>query len=115
MKEFDLEYLPKKQYSCNEKFFNSINEKSAYWAGFIIADGCVRKHNYSYEVSINLATRDRDQLIKFNNELESDYPIHDYAKKEIILFLYKNCNERFLNRKKEIADKIALIPPRFAG
>lgn len=239
MKEFDLEYLPKKQYSCNEKFFNSINEKSAYWAGFIIADGCVRKHNYSYEISINLATRDRDQLIKFNNELESDYPIHDYAKKapmsgiikntnkiyysssliirskllfddlnnnfgvtprktytchfpdklcqneyvrhfirgifdgdgwisynkknrkvsigicgtyhlmkgcrdiindnisfsdnsgnfyqkgkiwyleyggrnivkEIILFLYKNCNERFLNRKKEIADKIALIPP----
>lgn len=74
---------PNKNY-YNEKFFSNINIDSAYWAGFIAADGYInRKNNY---VEISLADKDYCILeaikkqTEYNGEIEK---IIRYGKKYI--------------------------------
>lgn len=73
-----------RKYFCNESFFDELNEKSAYWLGFIAGDGCVRKHNYSYILKIALATADIDHLNKFKNDIEFTGNIYSYIVKNKI-------------------------------
>lgn len=48
------------------RIFDEIDsEETAYWLGFIYADGMVRPKGY--EVALNLGTKDLDHLIKFAN------------------------------------------------
>src|SRR5271157_1835828 len=60
--EYGLAYDPKPKYSCNEAFFDELNEKSMYWLGFLATDGNVQKHHYSYEIKLALATKDIEIL-----------------------------------------------------
>lgn len=72
-------------YKLNENFFECIdNEKSAYWLGFLMADGCVNeyKNKRTQEVksmclSVSLSTRDRGHLQKFLDDIESNYSVKD--------------------------------------
>jgi intein-encoded DNA endonuclease-like protein len=67
-----------RMYSMNHEFFNSIEtESQAYWLGFITADGCV---SHSHTLSIVLAIKDRDHIIKFSRAIESNHPIKDRLK-----------------------------------
>jgi hypothetical protein len=77
MKEYGIEWDKKVFYPCNENFFDELNEKSLYWLGFLATDGNVYKHNYSYTISIKLASKDKDHLVKFKEHIESLAPIHD--------------------------------------
>lgn len=81
MKDYGYEWDPKPFYSCNEKFFDELNEKSLYWLGFLAADGNVYKHHYSYNLSVKLSAKDKDHLIIFKNDLESLSPIHEFIAK----------------------------------
>lgn len=59
--------------ACNETFFDDLSQEApAYWLGFIMADGYVRKRkpSYSGELSIKLAPRDRVHLEKFAKVIE---------------------------------------------
>lgn len=47
----------------NERCFQSLNEESAYWLGFVLADGCMMRNNYS--LTIGLSRKDRAHLEKF--------------------------------------------------
>lgn len=47
-----------RDYPVNELAFDSINEQSAYWAGFMMADGCVQNSGKSYAISLSLAVVD---------------------------------------------------------
>ena len=66
-------------------FFKNIdNEKSAYWLGFIMADGCINevinkktKKLKSMNLSISLSTKDNHHLEKFLNDIESDCIVRD--------------------------------------
>jgi hypothetical protein len=51
----------KKKY--NVKFFDTYNAESCYWAGFILADGCVRSDRDAVE--IHLKESDKEHLLKF--------------------------------------------------
>lgn len=62
-----------RRYKLNETIFNSINEESAYWVGFIMADGCVMSERR--ELIIRLSVRDKDHLIKFQQFLKSNIPV----------------------------------------
>jgi len=65
-----------RKYSVNEKYFDDLTEDSAYWLGFLYADGYVRlKDGKSGEMKIKLKNTDKDHLEKFKNQIESSNPI----------------------------------------
>lgn len=79
---------PKTKYQVNELVFDTINEQSAYWLGFLYADGCVRTRKHSSHGNINakkdatigsfklkIKLTDRDHLEKFRRFLDCNIPI----------------------------------------
>jgi hypothetical protein len=81
LKEYGIEWDKKVFYPCNESFFDELNEQSLYWLGFLATDGNVFKHNYSYTISLKLASKDKDHMLKFKTNIESWAPIHETIKK----------------------------------
>lgn len=65
-----------RQYNAEYNYFESIdsNEK-AYWLGFLLADGHVRKDMPVLELS--LCNKDKNHIVKFNKSIRSDYPVKD--------------------------------------
>lgn len=55
----------------NIKFFEKFNKKSAYWAGFIAADGYIRPKRAT--LHIKLSNVDYDHLLKFCKEIQYHY------------------------------------------
>jgi hypothetical protein len=71
-----------KKYSINEQSFLKIeDEKSAYFLGFIYADGSLGKYNGDYLIRIELQEKDRNILEKLNLFLGSTRPISESFKK----------------------------------
>lgn len=61
---------------CDENIFNDISEGSAYWAGFIMADGSIlERPNRQGRLVIKLAIKDKDHLEKFRKFIKSDYEV----------------------------------------
>lgn len=53
-----------RRFYCNENSFSEVNsEESAYWLGFMYADGYVTKNGY---VGLSLFIIDKSHLEKFN-------------------------------------------------
>lgn len=63
----------KRTYNVNDSFFNELNEKSAYWLGFIYADGYISKTENC--IRITLSVKDEDHLLKFKKDIISESPI----------------------------------------
>jgi len=65
------------RYSYNKNAFDSITEESAYWAGFLMADGCIASNNSGTKV-IALSIKDSDSrhVEKFKRFLGCSHPIH---------------------------------------
>lgn len=57
----------------NIHFFSRYTPESCYWAGFIMADGCIRRTT----VHIKLALKDREHLQKFLHCIQSNYSIKE--------------------------------------
>lgn len=65
-----------RKYNLNENFFDEINDKSAYWLGFLYADGSVRmKNNRSGELKLKLKDTDKSHIEKFLKDINSSAPI----------------------------------------
>lgn len=63
-----------RRYALNENVFETINdENSAYWLGFLYADGYISNDGNILE--IGLSSKDKDHLEKFRLFLETDSPI----------------------------------------
>lgn len=70
------------KYTYNSDFFHSINdEKTAYWLGFIAADGCVFEKEDGYRLKIGLQEKDMSHLEKFCADLESNLSVKTQAVK----------------------------------
>lgn len=54
-----------RQYRLDEDYFYNVTDESAYWAGFIAADGNICDR--TGRLSISLSTKDEDHLFKFKN------------------------------------------------
>ena len=66
------------RYHANFDYFKNIDsDEKAYWLGFLAADGCVYVRPENATVFINIHSKDRVHLEKFNKSIESDYPIKD--------------------------------------
>lgn len=57
-------------YSLNENFFAIPNEKNCFWAGFIGADGCLKKSGQTYVLIVELAKEDECVLQQLQSDLE---------------------------------------------
>ncbi len=102
MKEYGIKWDEKPFYPCNESFFDELNEKSLYWLGFLATDGCVMKHNYSYEIKLKLAHKDLEHLELFKRHLYSMSPIHDKIEK-------KTAGEDGFKKNEYLAHQITIV------
>jgi hypothetical protein len=66
----------------NENAFDEVTESSAYWIGFLMADGCINlKKNRQPSVSLRISERDIEHVEKFRSFLESTHKISVYENK----------------------------------
>src|SRR6266542_6548428 len=66
----------KRRYALRENAFRSIeDEPTAYWLGFLCADGCVTQRRGSGEVHLVLQGRDIPHLERYRAFLGTDAPI----------------------------------------
>lgn len=71
--------LATRKHDRNDNAFSEINELSAYWAGFIAADGHIEIRNAKEnQLAITLARADRHHLEKLKEYLGYSGPILDY-------------------------------------
>ncbi len=70
-----------KIYKCNENIFQENTEQSFYLAGFIAADGTIKKQKYSNILKISLSAKDKSHLEKIQKLLDNDSPIKLYSYK----------------------------------
>jgi hypothetical protein len=66
-----------RKHQIREDAFDVIDEDSAYWIGFLFADGSVlqNKLSHSYSIALTLAVIDEGHIRKFLGFLATDYPI----------------------------------------
>jgi DNA-binding transcriptional regulator WhiA len=67
-----------RRHSHNESYFKHPTNESSYWAGFIAADGSLCDRNYS--LSVGLAEKDRQHLIKLKAATGYSGRIRHYEK-----------------------------------
>lgn len=97
------------RYNDNVMVFNAIdNELSAYWLGFLYADGNIRIDwsRWTYVISLALSYKDVDHITKFRDWISPGRPIRIY---DVSLNgkLYKSC--RVTISSKEIANNLVLL------
>lgn len=90
-------HMRKSDLDCNDKFFNKYNKNSCYWAGFILADGYIRKD--SPTLHIKLSIKDKNHLYHFLDcikcktnivKVKNDYCYIDICKDNLIRDLKQN-------------------------
>lgn len=64
-----------RKYHCDDFAFDNLTEESAYWLGFILADGCIRKKKNM--LCIVLKREDKEHLESFKKFLNFTGPIID--------------------------------------
>lgn len=76
----------------NKTLFETIDsEESAYWLGFLDADGCVHNgNNYDYKIEISLKEEDRHHLEKFRDFIGKDNKISDRVKTKAVRYSFRN-------------------------
>jgi len=63
------------KHSLDETVFDTITEESAYWVGFLIADGTILDRPGSPEIVLALSAKDKDHLERFRSFLRSSHAI----------------------------------------
>lgn len=66
-------------YLLDDGVFDNITESSAYWTGFLMADGCVFKNSSTKKdskIALYLQERDIKHIEKFRNFLKTNIPIN---------------------------------------
>ncbi len=88
--------------TTNDYVFDIITEESAYWVGFLLADGTI----YQNKVQLELGIKDIDHLEKFKLFIEGNQVVRTVNKKNGIAgpftsCIYQVCSEYLVNKLKE--------------
>ena len=80
---YGLDFKPQVRHGCDHDFFSRENEETFYVAGFLAADGTVKKRksssgNFRYEVQVGLAKSDESQVQVLKNLMKAETPIHNF-------------------------------------
>lgn len=74
LKALDI-HEDRRKYKFNENYFDIIDDEGkAYWLGFLLADGCLKKDRD--QVSLRISKTDINHLLKFKRCIDSQHPIH---------------------------------------
>ena len=106
-------------YKYDKQFFNKIdNEEKSYWAGFLAADGNIRKDFLKMRIELNI--KDYSHLEKFKKSINGNNPIKESIRpNNHSCYIDVNCkefclalNELGITPKKSLSLKINfdLIP-----
>lgn len=77
-KSLKIKRFWKRKKECNENFFENLDiEDSAYWAGFILGDGCLTNNS----LRIGLSIVDLNHLKKFQKNIKSEYLLSSTSEK----------------------------------
>jgi intein/homing endonuclease len=68
----------------NTHFFSEYTKESVYWAGFIMADGCISDTNTTHNVQIMLSIKDKSHLQKLSEIINFTGPLYEYKKNNSI-------------------------------
>ena len=70
-------------YSVNHSAFDLITEESAYWVGFLMADGCITEAagGHRPQVRLQLQWSDQQHVQLFKEFIQSTSPIKKYQRK----------------------------------
>ena len=105
-----------RKYFFNFDFFEKIdNELSAYWLGFLYADGCILPQNKygEQEFKIAINKKDLELLEKFKLDIKSTYPIRydESAGEEHIQAIQSLRSQKTVNDLKKLGcvEKKSLI------
>lgn len=70
-------------YKINHRSFDRITAESAYWIGFLMADGCVTdRGKKGCSLRLQLSECDRGHIVKFRSFLGADNPIRQWHESE---------------------------------
>jgi len=66
------------KYTLNEVAFKTLTKDSAYWIGFLLADGCIYSSGSSPvpRIQLRLQQKDLGHIMKFKHFLSAGNPIH---------------------------------------
>lgn len=64
-----------RHYALDESVFDTVNEQSAYWLGFLMADGCISDSGGRAELILQLKASDLEHVEAFRAFLHSTRPI----------------------------------------
>ena len=98
------------RYKCNFDFFSDLTEKSAYWLGFIYADGCIESSRD--RLTISLSIKDLEHLKKFQDDIEATHKISFNKARYSEKYKYtEKCSIRISSKKiKEDLGKLGCEP-----
>ena len=104
----------KRKFQVNDNYFSTITSDSAYWAGFIAADGNIAKNKS--QLTITLARKDKVHLENFIKALDSNYKIHNslshgYPVCSVYIYSEKICADLKNNFNITPAKSLTLEPP----
>lgn len=70
--------LAARKYRCNEHFFDVLDADTAYWLGYVMADGCVslRNRHNSQQAVFSVASKDKPHLERLRRTMQCTYPVH---------------------------------------
>lgn len=101
----------KRTNQINENIFDQINEESAYWIGFILADGNIYyPKKRSKQLNFGLKESDYEHLEKFKKFIGSNKSLY-YNNKSVFISFYSNkivnkLEEYGITRKKSLVAKV---------
>ena len=87
MQKFNLQYNELKIYNVDHDYFSRENAEVFYIAGFLAADGCVKRrknstgNSGSYELSLALSKKDKDFVELIRTKLQAETPVRDFLVK----------------------------------
>ncbi len=93
-------------YNLNHSAFDTITEESAYWIGFLMADGCIHNpENETPEIRLDLSSKDVLHIEQLKRFVSAEHPIRTRSVK------LKSGNTATYSllvfRSQQIADRLA--------
>lgn len=114
----------KRIYNLNEDCFNELTPETAYWIGFIAADGCIRINNtHSFTTLLCLSSVDDTHIEKWRDFMMSNQPLW-YSKKRPVSSLtvsskiiFEDLQKWGIKERKTYEDcsHIRHIPDKYKG